>query len=387
MRQRTLLPLEQFHRFLRQGAGPLINTVKLPSPGGRPEPIGITGAELISSYNWMGRDVHRPGQTPTIMVPGGPPVVRSNVPLPMQLQRDGLPLDIDPNLNRLPITSRLLPLFQALELTRPNCRFDDVDIITNRGDLMLLLSFCARSDRGSFRVEASVVQDSLVLDFWSKTPTRVYEDDAETRGYGPEFEQAMTSYPRGLEDSHSHWRVLRYKLGPLTCVVRYEADATTTSYGDFSARPGTIRHAPNNRSATVIVGGRMTPQGHGVEIKTGPPSYPLRYMYQWIPKFWMGCTKHLVLGGQRHGLFNQVVMGNMEKRIDDWIRSAETQDAVARLVRLIPALKQAVQATSHGQAVLIFRQEPEDEVEVYDAGERIPLVSHAMARRFWDSAR
>lgn len=70
MRQRTLLPLEQFHRFLRQGAGPLINTVKLPSPGGRPEPISITGAELISSYNWMGRDVHRPGQTPTIMVPG-----------------------------------------------------------------------------------------------------------------------------------------------------------------------------------------------------------------------------------------------------------------------------------------------------------------------------
>ncbi len=44
-------------------------------------------------------------------------------------------------------------------------------------------------------------------------------------GWGRNFERTFTKFPPGSGESTGHHRVLRYPLGDLNCVVRFEVDA------------------------------------------------------------------------------------------------------------------------------------------------------------------
>ncbi|KAK8076632.1 hypothetical protein PG994_003904 [Apiospora phragmitis] len=138
----------------------------------------------------------------------------------------------------------------------------------------------------------------------------------------------------------------------------------------------------------MIVRGRLSPQGQVVELKTSKSLTlsPLDTDY-WMPKLWAGCIRYLLTGRHSDGTFDEVAFRDLWDHISNWNARVETQDALGRLIMLIPALKAAVQATRHGQAVLIFREEPDGEVDVHDAGQRVGLVSHAMAKKFWGSPR
>ncbi|KAK8053065.1 hypothetical protein PG996_012366 [Apiospora saccharicola] len=144
-------------------------------------------------------------------------------------------------------------MFQALAVTRPEHRFDNVDVVLSRSVLANLVRFCGMGSK-SFRVDVSLVQDSTLV--FEYCPVAGMMGTWSRKALGLQFEQAAACYPAGLEDSYNHYRVLRYKLGPLECVVLFEADATTgpysctTSSGDSAE---TIARVERSAAGAVVV--------------------------------------------------------------------------------------------------------------------------------------
>ncbi|KAK7968096.1 uncharacterized protein PG986_002373 [Apiospora aurea] len=370
--------MAQLPEYLLRGLGPLISTVRLPAIRECAERIAISDVEVLSSYNWV-----NPARPATIMVPGGPRVLRSPIRA-VQLEKMETPGEVDPHLTRLPQGAVLQPLFQAVEVLRPECRFDNVDLLTSRVVLMRLLKFCALGT-GSFRLSASVIRNSLVLHISTRAEAELENDGIGTAvgaGYGFSFEEAVTSYPKGLEDSHSHWRILRYNLGPLKCVLHYEADATTEPYDGGSGQLPVVIPAPDDLSATVLLRGHLTPQEKTLEVKSTGNTHIWK-VSQLASKIWAGCTGHLLLGRHLDGQLQHVTMRNMRQESVKWCDLGRTQAGLDRLPRLISELKHTVRAAPSRQAMLIFHEWPRLQVEVYDARHREPLVSPRMAEKFW----
>lgn len=102
----------------------------------------------------------------------------------------------------------------------PLFRFDGVDVVLNRNSLKKLLDFCKNTYLESFRLNLFIVNDTLFIERCAKTPTEIVR---RNEGYGRNFEKAFTKPPK---KSTGHHRVLRYHLGNLNCVVRFEVDAS-----------------------------------------------------------------------------------------------------------------------------------------------------------------
>lgn len=371
--------LEKLPEYMTRGLGPWIQTVTRPvlrEFGEHVQPTGIRDVEVLSSYNWVD-----PDHPPTIMVPGGPRVLRSGLG-PVQLGKTKDDREFYPTTTRLPLGAPTQPMFQAIQVLRPECRFNNVDVITSRNVILLLLNFC-RYSRPNFRLNATVIHDSLVLEHHPVSKTAAEFD----HNYGFDFEEAMAAYPEGLEHSESHWRILRYNMGPLTWVVHYESDGTTEPYGRCDNQAPAVIPARDYESATVVVQGHLTPQEQTLEMKSKGN------LHKWIPnqqylKCWAGCTGYLLLGQLHNGLVQEVKLGDRRLENNLWIRrSVINQQALEALPRLILALKRAVRKAPSGQAGLIFRAHPWSRVEVFDADEQVPIVSQEMREKFWVKRR
>ncbi|KAK7981412.1 hypothetical protein PG988_003650 [Apiospora saccharicola] len=375
--------MAQVPEFLLRGLGPRLNVLRRPAPvRAGAERISISDVEVLSSYNWV-----KPAHPPTIMVPGGPKVLRPSIRA-VQLEKMEGPTENDPHSSRLGQSPTMQTLFQAVEVLRPECRFDNVDIVASRIVMDLLRTFCGAVTRNrTFGLNASVVHNSLILEHrtkaWLDNGGMVTKDP----GYGISFEEHVCDYPKGLEDSVSHWRILRYSLGPLKCVVRYEADATKYPYGDCSEQTRVVLPAPDDRSATVVLRGHLTPQANTIEIKSAGHNYPWDLRSQ-KPEIWAGCTGYLLRGRHADGLLKEVHLVPMLLKTTLWERKEQHQMAFRMLPHLISELKEAVRAAPGRHAALIFRPYPLLQVEVYDAGpESERLVSEYMVNKFWNRGR
>ncbi len=106
----------------------------------------------------------------------------------------------------------------------PSFKFEDVDVVTDRNNLKKLFNFASGRARDSFRIDLEMVQNTLFMTRRDRN-TRSFIHMSKHPGFGHNFERAFTTSEPGLEDSTGHHRVLRYALGHLNCVVRFEVDA------------------------------------------------------------------------------------------------------------------------------------------------------------------
>ncbi|KAK7936165.1 hypothetical protein PG985_001660 [Apiospora marii] len=361
---------------LTRGLGPWIKTVARPAlrevEVAAARGLGIRDVELLSSYNWVA-----PDHPATIMVPGGPRVLRSGLKPPVPLAKTVLHREVYPTNTRLPLAAPTQPMFQAVRVLRPECRFNSVDVVTSRNVVELLLKFCG-NDSHQFRLNATVVQDSLVLDHCPKS--------IGSNHVGLHFEEAMSAFPAGLEHSDSHWRILRYSMGQLTWVVHYEADATAEPYGRCDDQAPVVIPAPNYESANVVVQGHLTPQHETVEMKSKGSNH------MWSPlqltsKTYTACTGYLLLGDLYQDTVQRATMKPLEADHAWYPTSrAMTGKSLDALPRFVKMLKRAVRRAPSGQAGLVFRPYPWVRVDVYDLdpqGGYGPLVSQEMKETFW----
>lgn len=119
----------------------------------------ITDVKHLSSYNWI------EAPTPTIAVPGSPPIW-SAPRAPRQLNKDSGLIYIAQNAARHP-DSPFEPLFRALYIANPSFDIRSVDVVTDRNNIRKLLSFInpgsTRNGCETFTINVEVTKNTAMF--------------------------------------------------------------------------------------------------------------------------------------------------------------------------------------------------------------------------------
>ncbi|KAK1466478.1 hypothetical protein CTAM01_17015 [Colletotrichum tamarilloi] len=337
--------------------------------------------ELVCSYSWA------IGQDEKIHIPGSAAVFQ-NIPLPVTIPKDRGTFFVDQNAARVP-DFPFAPLFRATASMNPSFRFDDIDVLVNRNSLRKLLDFSAGRSQDSFRVNLHLVHRTLVIERCERT-ARELISGSKNSGWGRNFERKFTTYPPGLEDSAAHHRALRYQLGDLACVVRFEVDACYEKTGEGSCSeplegamgrlavgdgPGEVAASPKLPTQPSMA------QATAAEIKTAiKPKSPSAYM----PQLWFGRTPWLIIGQHANGTFEQLKITHVAARFTNW--EERHQADLRKLVTVLAHLRQAVEEHGGRHCVAIYEKTAKTpEIKVYSSCVVKQAVPDDLRRKLWKS--
>lgn len=281
-----------------------------------------------------------------------------DISLPITLPKDEGTYFVDQNASRV-TQYPFEPLFRATALMSPAVRFDDVDIVVNRNSLRKLLDFCGGRVKESFRVNILLIDKSLFIERCERSARKLIRG-SQNAGWGRSFERAFTKFPPGLEDSTGHHRVLRYPLGDLNCVVRFEVDASyekmggetaadpinqvvgsadlkslAVSMNKLSIRGSTEDEAARYQAMETRKQARLMPQSTAAEIKakTNPGN-----LGTYLPQLWFGRTPWLIIGRHANGTFNKINITNAAAQFVDWETRHQTK--LRKLVSVLTQLRE-----------------------------------------------
>ncbi|KAE8356023.1 hypothetical protein BDV28DRAFT_154904 [Aspergillus coremiiformis] len=280
----------------------------------------------LTSYNLL------PKPRKTIVVPGSPPIW-SPPKTPRKLKPDEGRYPIDANrfvFRHCPLE----PVFRALSLTRPRMRLTDIDLVTDRRNLRLLLAFVA-GKKNVFRIDAEQVHNTTLFTSW--TPRAVCYFRGED-GYGHEFERAATRPPRGFRDSIAHHRVIRYRFGDVNLILRHEVDACTGSAEEIRRVMPTSETRVTPTGYTVLKGGAFVAPSRVVEIKTRPAGKLVR-VSRATEQLWFSQTPVLGIGVyDGTGTFTKIVERDVSRTgvLKTWEENHQVQ------LKMLAALLRAV---------------------------------------------
>ncbi|KAI0485032.1 hypothetical protein GGR56DRAFT_55823 [Xylariaceae sp. FL0804] len=333
---------------------------------------------LLASYNLTKRGIAVPG------------VAAQWLPLrlPVKVELRNIP---DP-MNALP--SQEYPFeasFRAMAVLNPEARFNDTDVVCNRNTLKKLLGVCSPKAQQSFRLRLYIVQNTLVIE--SDEVQRSHQ--APLHGYGSAFEKRFSSFPDELSDTACHHRLISYKLGPLNCVVRFQADVSYLPEGNvpddlkptlLSKNPTRLPDQSTDQAALLLIG-NGTPQNSVAEVKArvqGSNASPSRHMAQ----FWFGRTRYLIQG--RHDARGVVQSVDIrEPDLKEWEEREANQLALRRLVTLLSFLRESVRRSERHCLFAVYDDKgATDALQLYALeGQRTkPLPDHLSAI-FWSGGK
>ncbi|GAA83582.1 hypothetical protein AKAW_01697, partial [Aspergillus luchuensis IFO 4308] len=201
--------------------GLLLPIGEIPLDSIHPDPnISCTKKDLktITSYNLL------PKKEKSMVVPGTPSIYKPPT-TPMHIPPDAGKYILDPNSLIFP-NCTMEPLLRAISITttttsKPKVNLTTTDLITDRRNLRLLLGFVSSSKK-PFRIDVEVIHSTVLLSLWTSSKTNFV---GQFQGYGHSFEKASTWNPRYIRGSIIHNRAVRYTLGGIHILLRYEVDA------------------------------------------------------------------------------------------------------------------------------------------------------------------
>ncbi|UPX17246.1 uncharacterized protein EKO05_0007612 [Ascochyta rabiei] len=353
-----------------------------------PDDVAVSskpGFETLCSYNWL-------NDGSAIIVPGGPPQWNPQ-PLPITLPQDTGRQFVDLNAFRIP-RYPFEPAFRALSAMNTGAQLDDVDIILNRNSLRKLLDFAAGRRQDPFRVDLNMVKNTLFISRKEKTAQRMIHGAANS-GYGHSFETAFTKPQTGLNQSSSHHRVIRYKLGGLDCVVRFEVDAyyeEKHTQGPSTAAGVLIDDIVT--SLTSLSFGQTqaseAPEGSTRVIMKGPPvrseklaelkAHKVARTSQAMPQLWFGRTHYLITGKHTEGTVHSISCNNIEEKFEDW--ETTNQQTLRKLVSLLKELK-GIASTTKDRTAIVLCKEKGAPLTVFSTKQTITVLPTDITRRHW----
>ena len=314
----------------------------------------IKNYEFIASYSW--KDIEHP----TIYVPGlSRPIMRKRslanqilgLPpkltppiLPVQLQRDKLTRSKP----RSPAAA-VDPLFETLLHQHPNFDMSSIDLVTDRNSLRKVLSFASKGP-GKWRIDVDMINNTMFFNQWEEFRLMIINGRQDS-GYGHAFEDCVTAREPTLEDSMHHERIVRYELGGLECLVRFEADAYLNADGNGESRerlaipsldlPTPKPSRPVLRPPYKLV--HVVSRGHYInpdliaEIKS---CSTLKFnINKTIPQLWLSQTKHLCVGHHKEGLVTEKLeMKDMKEELKKW--EASNQEHLKNMIRVIREIRE-----------------------------------------------
>ncbi|KAG6986532.1 hypothetical protein G7Y79_00078g099860 [Physcia stellaris] len=267
----------------------------------------ITGVKHLSSYNWI------EARTPTIAVPGSPPLW-SAPNGSVRVKKDTGFIYIAQNAARHP-ESPLEPLFRALYIADPEFDIRSIDVVTDRNNVRKLLSFIdpssAKNGLEAFTIHVEVVENTAILSR-EETATSETIGPSEFKGFGHEFEKAYTTSQIG--GSTGHHRIISYRLGDLKFVIRHETDGYVGKEGQVVPIEATLE------IKTRVLGKRL-------EIS------------EVASQLWISQTPNLVRAFHNNGTFLDPKVEDVAAQIKAWEnRNQANLTKVAALIRKIIAV-------------------------------------------------
>ncbi|KAJ5855569.1 geranylgeranyl pyrophosphate synthetase [Penicillium soppii] len=308
----------------------------------------ITDVKHLASYNWI------EASTPTIAVPGCP-AQWSAPPGPRQVNKDSGLVYIAQNAARHP-DSPLEPLFRSLYLENPSFDIKSIDVVTDRNNIRKLLSFVKptlnKNDLESFTIQVDMTAETAIFSR-KDTATSEFIGSDEFRGFGHEFEKAYTI--NQVKESTGHHRIISYRLGGLSFLVRHETDGyvrdskssvmdaelTGDNLADIlnslSLTPETTSiDEPSSKSKlTIKREGRTVSRESTLEIKTRVFHKSLK-LTEVAAQLWISQTPKLVRAYHRRGIFPTPKVEDVTAALKVWEKVH--QDAITKLVALIKCI-------------------------------------------------
>jgi hypothetical protein len=251
-------------------------------------------------------------------------------------------------------------MFYALKAMNPDFKFNDVDVLADRNNLRVLLEFVQGKANGPFRLDLYTMFSTLII---VRNESKWWKH-ADGKGYGCNFEKFFTRPAAGMEDATSHYRAIKYPMGPLNVVVRFEADAyddgvenddltqfeSTIVSGGLAERPIFRYGAPMR----VLQKGHVVPMAQMVELKT-KAHYPAkgRALVNCQDQLWFGRTSLLYTGPchEGTGLINRIKCEDATERVKKWEDS--NQESLRKLVSLLAFLRYFMQQQRTHAIVLV----------------------------------
>ncbi|KUJ12351.1 uncharacterized protein LY89DRAFT_206066 [Mollisia scopiformis] len=300
------------------------------------EAVAIRNYESIASYSW--KDIEHP----TIYVPGLPPKFTPPT-LPVQLQRDKLTRSKP----RSPAAA-VDPLFESLLQQHPNFDMSSIHLVTDRNSLRKLLTFASnRSEK--WRIDVDMINNTMFFNQWEEFRLMMINGHQDS-GYGHAFENCVTAREPTLEDSIHHERIVRYELGGLECLVRFEADAYLNADGSRehlaidppAPKPSRPVLRPPYKLVHVVSRGHYVDPDLIAEIKS---CSTLNFnINKTLDQLWFSQTKHLCVGRHKEGLVTEKLeMKDMREELKKW--EASNQEHLINMIRVIREIREIAKTT------------------------------------------
>ncbi|EMD67372.1 hypothetical protein COCSADRAFT_157765 [Bipolaris sorokiniana ND90Pr] len=380
--------LERFEKTIARDAGEAVETIDVASLTPIAQQVSWDqDPELLCCYNWQAST----DGTNTIFVPGEPAKWQQPA-LPHHLERDSGFQYQDYNYARQP-RNPYSPMFQALSVMNPNFTFHNVDILADRNNLRVLLEFAQGKANGPFRLNVHLVFNTLVI---VRRESRWWKL-SDGQSYGINFERDFTTTTDDMLDATSHYRAIRYKMGPLNVVCRFEADAyddgmtndnlteseaaATTGNGAGPTTKPTFNYSAPIR---VLQKGHIVPTAQMVELKTQAYHPESSALVQCQDQLWFGRTSLLFTApyDRDTGRVQRVKKENAAERVARWEQAQ--QEALRKLVALLVRIRTVlVRERRPNRAVVLVREAKGGPLVLRTMEERSHAVDRDTREIFW----
>lgn len=252
-------------------------------------------------------------------------------------------------------------MFQALSLMNPFYQFTDIDVLADRNNLRVLLEFCQGKANGPFRLDLNSILNTLVI---VRNESKWWKF-SDGKNHGCNFERFFTAPSKGMEDATSHYRAIRYPMGPLNVVCRFEADAyddgveaADLSASEYQAVSGGLPARPMFKYGApirVLQKGHVVPTSQIVELKTQAHKGKEFRTVKCQDQLWFGRTSLLYTGPYvpGTGAVNLVRYEDVRARVKTW--EDNQQESLRKLAALLEQLRSTlkkIKAPNHA-AVLV----------------------------------
>ncbi|OCK84348.1 hypothetical protein K432DRAFT_422658, partial [Lepidopterella palustris CBS 459.81] len=215
---------QKFDWLMNEVVGPPLKTFTTSRLDVSEAKVTVTAATDVCSYNWVNEK--RPVTLAAINALGAPPIF-ATPELPASIPRASGRYYIDQDAAHEP-QHPFKPMFDALEQTKPNYDFTDVDLVVDNMSLRYLLSFIDGNLNDSLRFDLHLVEKTL---FVTRRAESTFIDIDPNRGqsnaYMFSFRKLLAKWSDSESDAETtgHYRAVRYNMGGLNCVVKFEAHA------------------------------------------------------------------------------------------------------------------------------------------------------------------
>ncbi|PYI12682.1 hypothetical protein BO78DRAFT_300835 [Aspergillus sclerotiicarbonarius CBS 121057] len=337
---------------LRKGL--LLPIGEIPVDSIHPDPsISASKKDLktVTSYNLL------PKRDKTMIVPGTPAIWKPAT-TPRKVKPDAGKYILDPNGLVFPKFA-MEPLLRAIPLTQPRMKLNDIDLISDRRNLRLLLAFVGGSKK-EFRINVEVVQSTVLLSTWTTSKINFV---GKFEGYGHEYESVSTWQPRYVRGSIIHARAVSYTLGGIKLLLRFEVDACRP--GKQHRKEGGDVQTKAPTGINVVNSGTLVGPSRIMEIKTGPVGKRLDSAKN-LSQMWFSQTPILCMGNyQGDGTFLPAEERNMEKegRLAKW--EEDNKEKIQMLVRVLERIFEIVRCAPQRYALV---HEGDNILKVYQDG-------------------